>query len=194
MGLDMQLVMPPPPQCYYTVPVDIAVKATRMVNDGIAEYVARKPGPLRRARHRAAAGRQRGGASELERCMTAARHQGRRDPDQCRGPRTVRSGIRAVLGKGRGARRAGRHPSQRLHRSRAVHALLFQQRDRQSARDHHRAALPDLRRRAGAASQAEDPRGARRRISRRPIPAASITPGARAPMRTAICRSRRPAI
>jgi aminocarboxymuconate-semialdehyde decarboxylase len=43
MGLDMQLVMPPPNQCYYTVPLDISVPASRMVNDGIAEYVARKP-------------------------------------------------------------------------------------------------------------------------------------------------------
>src|SRR3974390_2467155 len=33
MGLDMQLIAPPPPQCYYTVPLDIAVKATQMVND-----------------------------------------------------------------------------------------------------------------------------------------------------------------
>jgi aminocarboxymuconate-semialdehyde decarboxylase len=41
MGVDRQLVMPPPPQCYYTVPLDIAVKATRMVNDGIAEFVDR---------------------------------------------------------------------------------------------------------------------------------------------------------
>jgi len=39
-GLDMQLVMPPPPQCYYTVPLELGVKATRVVNDGIAEYVA----------------------------------------------------------------------------------------------------------------------------------------------------------
>jgi aminocarboxymuconate-semialdehyde decarboxylase len=43
MGLDMQVVMPPPPQCYYTVPVEVAVKAARMINDGVAEYVARKP-------------------------------------------------------------------------------------------------------------------------------------------------------
>src|SRR3954447_19701658 len=34
MGLDMQLIMPPPNQCYYTVPLDIAVEASRMVNDG----------------------------------------------------------------------------------------------------------------------------------------------------------------
>jgi aminocarboxymuconate-semialdehyde decarboxylase len=43
MGIDLQLVCPPPPQCFYTVPLDIAVKASRMVNDGLAEYVAKKP-------------------------------------------------------------------------------------------------------------------------------------------------------
>jgi aminocarboxymuconate-semialdehyde decarboxylase len=43
MGIDLQAVMPPPTQCYYTVPIDVAVKATRIVNEGIAEYVARKP-------------------------------------------------------------------------------------------------------------------------------------------------------
>ena len=43
MGLDMQAVLPPPPQCYYTVPLDIAVKATRVLNDGIAEYCGQRP-------------------------------------------------------------------------------------------------------------------------------------------------------
>ena len=43
MGIDLQVVMPPPPQCYYTVPIEIADKASRMVNDGIAEYVSRRP-------------------------------------------------------------------------------------------------------------------------------------------------------
>src|SRR3954467_1698999 len=43
MGIDLQLVMPPPPQCYYTVPLEIAVRAAQMVNDGIAEYCAHKP-------------------------------------------------------------------------------------------------------------------------------------------------------
>jgi aminocarboxymuconate-semialdehyde decarboxylase len=42
MGIDMQLIMPPPFQCYYTLPLDLAVKATRVVNEGIAEYVAGK--------------------------------------------------------------------------------------------------------------------------------------------------------
>ncbi|MEP9353515.1 amidohydrolase family protein [Xanthobacter sp. KR7-65] len=46
-GIDMQLVMPPPPQCYYTVPLDIAVKASRMVNEGLAEYVVRRPDRFR---------------------------------------------------------------------------------------------------------------------------------------------------
>ncbi len=41
MGVDMQLVMPPPPQCYHTVAVEYAVPAARMINDGVAEFVAR---------------------------------------------------------------------------------------------------------------------------------------------------------
>ena len=43
MGLDMQVIKPPPPQCYYALPLDIAVEAARIVNDGIAEFVAQKP-------------------------------------------------------------------------------------------------------------------------------------------------------
>ena len=46
MGIDRQVVMPPPPQCYYTVPLDLAVKATRLVNDTIAEFVTRSPDRL----------------------------------------------------------------------------------------------------------------------------------------------------
>lgn len=46
-GLDMQLVMPPPPQCYYTVPVEIGIKAIEVVNDGLAEYVSRRPDRFR---------------------------------------------------------------------------------------------------------------------------------------------------
>src|SRR5262245_52307671 len=29
MGLDMQIIKPPPPQCYYAVPLEIAVEAAR---------------------------------------------------------------------------------------------------------------------------------------------------------------------
>jgi aminocarboxymuconate-semialdehyde decarboxylase len=43
MGIDLQLVMCPPPQCYYTVPLEIAVKAARIINDGVAAYVAARP-------------------------------------------------------------------------------------------------------------------------------------------------------
>jgi aminocarboxymuconate-semialdehyde decarboxylase len=68
MGIDIQLVMPPPNQCYYTVPLEIAAPASQMVNDGIAEYVARKPDrfvalgtvPLTDGNE---------AAKELERCM-----------------------------------------------------------------------------------------------------------------------------
>jgi aminocarboxymuconate-semialdehyde decarboxylase len=47
MGIDVQLIAPPPPQCYYAVPLEIAVKATQMLNDGIAEFCAAKPARLK---------------------------------------------------------------------------------------------------------------------------------------------------
>jgi aminocarboxymuconate-semialdehyde decarboxylase len=43
MAVDLQVVKPPPPQCYHTVKLDIAVPAARMVNEGIAEFVSRRP-------------------------------------------------------------------------------------------------------------------------------------------------------
>jgi len=47
MGIDQQVVLPSPPQCYYAVPLDIAVKAAHAINDGIAEFVSRKPDRLK---------------------------------------------------------------------------------------------------------------------------------------------------
>jgi aminocarboxymuconate-semialdehyde decarboxylase len=75
MGIDLQLVMCPPPQCYYTVPLDIAVKAARIVNDGVAAYVAARPDRF------AALGtvpmlNGSEAARELERCMTSLRFKG----------------------------------------------------------------------------------------------------------------------
>ncbi|HKN09999.1 MAG TPA: amidohydrolase family protein [Pseudomonadota bacterium] len=70
IGIDLQLVLPPPNQCTYTVPLDIAVKAACMVNDGLAQYVAKRPDrfvalgtvPLSDGAE---------AAKELERCMTS---------------------------------------------------------------------------------------------------------------------------
>jgi aminocarboxymuconate-semialdehyde decarboxylase len=42
-GIDMQIIMPPPPQCYYTVPADIGVPAARMINDALADFCSRRP-------------------------------------------------------------------------------------------------------------------------------------------------------
>ena len=166
MGLDMQVIKPPPPQCYYTVPLDIAVEAARIVNDGIAEFVARKPDRFVALRHRADAGRQ-GGRQGARALHGQARLQGRADPHQRRRQGALRPRLRAVLGEGRGARRPRRHPPNGFTARRAPVALLLQQRHRQPARDDDRAALPDLRRRARAAPQPQDPRRARRRLSRR---------------------------
>ena len=75
MGIDVQVVCPPPPQCYYTVPLEISVKATQMVNDGIAAFVAKKPDrfvglgsvPMMDGNE---------AAKELERCMTKLKFKG----------------------------------------------------------------------------------------------------------------------
>ena len=100
MGIDLQIVMPPPPQCYHTVPPDIAVRAAAMVNDGIAAFVAQQAGPFRGARHGADAGR-RGRGRGAGAVHEDARLQGRADPHQrrparnCRTLPTSRSGRKA---------------------------------------------------------------------------------------------------
>lgn len=42
-GIDKQLVAPPPPQCYYQSPREHAVKGSRLVNDGMADWVGQHP-------------------------------------------------------------------------------------------------------------------------------------------------------
>jgi aminocarboxymuconate-semialdehyde decarboxylase len=42
-GIDIQLLMSAPFQCYDTIPLEASVKAAQLVNEGIAEFVARKP-------------------------------------------------------------------------------------------------------------------------------------------------------
>ncbi|MFD2182745.1 amidohydrolase family protein [Rhodoplanes azumiensis] len=75
MGLDRQVIMCPPPQCYYTVPLDIAVPASRMVNEGLSEYAAKNPdhylvfGTVPLANGEEA-------AKELEHCMGRLGHKG----------------------------------------------------------------------------------------------------------------------
>jgi aminocarboxymuconate-semialdehyde decarboxylase len=46
-GIDISVISPAPPMFYYWADVDLAVKAARLVNDGIADMVAAKPSRLR---------------------------------------------------------------------------------------------------------------------------------------------------
>jgi aminocarboxymuconate-semialdehyde decarboxylase len=46
-GIDISLISPAPPMFYYWADVDVALDAARLVNDGIADMVAVKPGRLR---------------------------------------------------------------------------------------------------------------------------------------------------
>jgi aminocarboxymuconate-semialdehyde decarboxylase len=68
MGVDVQLIAPPPPQCYYTVPLDIAVKAAQIVNDGVGAFCAQKPDRLK-ALGSVPMPDGNEAANELERCV-----------------------------------------------------------------------------------------------------------------------------
>jgi aminocarboxymuconate-semialdehyde decarboxylase len=47
MGIDVAVISPAPPMFYYWADADVAVKAARLVNDGIADMVAANPARLR---------------------------------------------------------------------------------------------------------------------------------------------------
>ena len=121
MGIDMQLVMPPPQ------PV-LLHRAARDRGEGRAAWsTTASPNIVAQASPTASSALgtvplQDGNeaAKELERCMNTLGMKGVRDPHQCRRQGAVGSGLRAVLEEGRGARRARRDPSERLHRGRAA--------------------------------------------------------------------------
>jgi aminocarboxymuconate-semialdehyde decarboxylase len=43
MGIDIQVVAPAPPQCYYSIDPEIAHRAHGTINEGVAEFVSHKP-------------------------------------------------------------------------------------------------------------------------------------------------------
>jgi aminocarboxymuconate-semialdehyde decarboxylase len=47
MAIDIQMIAPPPLQCYYALPLDVTVKAAQIVNDGIAEFCGLHPDRLK---------------------------------------------------------------------------------------------------------------------------------------------------
>ena len=67
-GIDLQVVMPPPGQCYYAVPSEIGVRAARIVNDGMAAWVAQRPDRFA-ALGTVPLGEPAAAVAELERCM-----------------------------------------------------------------------------------------------------------------------------
>jgi aminocarboxymuconate-semialdehyde decarboxylase len=46
MGIDIQVIAPAPIQSYYWLPKDVGIEATRLVNDGVADFVSSRPDRL----------------------------------------------------------------------------------------------------------------------------------------------------
>ena len=42
-GIDVQVIMPPPPQCTYGIPLEMGIRAARIINAGLASFAAQKP-------------------------------------------------------------------------------------------------------------------------------------------------------
>lgn len=74
-GVDMQLIMPPPPTAYPQLPIDIADKAIKLVNEEMAEYVAGKPDRFCALGHVPMQDGQ-AAAAELERIMKQYKFKG----------------------------------------------------------------------------------------------------------------------
>ena len=184
-------ICPAPPQIYYTVPLDIAVKATR-VDQRRHRRICRQAPDRLVALGGVPMPDGNEAAKELERCMKQLRFKGVEILTNVAGKELSDPAFAPFWKKAEELGALVHDPSQRLHPGRAAHALLLQQRDRQSARDHDRAALPDLRRRAGAPPQPEDPRRARRRLSRRLFRPHRPRLGRALGCARQRCRSRRP--
>ena len=179
MGLDMQVIKPPPPQCYYAVPIEIAVEAAQIVNDGIAEFVARKPDRLRGfGTVPMPDGNE--AAKELERCVTKLGFKGVQVLTNVNGKELSDPAFAPFWKK---AEELGAlvviHPNGFTDAGR-LSRFYFNNVIGNPLETTHRRALSDLRRRAGAPPEAEDFGRSRRRLSGEPMPGASIMPGARA--------------
>ena len=131
--------------------------------------------------------RRRGASPRRAHARPARRH----DRLERHGQEPRRSGARAGVGGGGRARRLHDHPSDQRRRRRPAALLLSQQSDRQSARHHHRGGLPRVRRRAGAASEAERLPRARRRLRALSRPDAGRTAGRCGRSRRSTSSSRR---
>ena len=152
MGVDMQLVCPPPPQFYYNVPLDVAVQAARVLNDGIAEYVGKHKDRL------VALGgvpMQDGNeaAKELERCMKQLGFKGVEILTNVDGKELSDPAFAPFWKK---AEELGAlvliHPNGFTQPQRFAR-FYFNNVIGNPLETTHRAALPDLRRRAGAPSR-----------------------------------------
>ncbi len=132
-GIDVQIVMPPPPQCTYTVETGLGAEAAAIVNEGMRDWCKQQPDRF------AALGTvpmqdPEAAVRELRRCMRELGLKGVQILTNVAGKELSDPEFAPVLGGGGGAGRGGAAASQRVHGGGAAAAVLLQQRHRQPAR------------------------------------------------------------
>ena len=122
-GIDMQVIMPPPPQCTYTIGLELAAKAARIVNEGMAAFVAQRPD---RFSALGTVPMQDGAAAaeELEYAMTRLGLKGVQVLTNVAGNELSDPAYAAFWAKAEATRRRGADPPERLHRGEADDPVL----------------------------------------------------------------------
>ena len=98
MGLDMQVIKPPPPQCYYAVPIEIAVRRRRSSTTASpSSWPASPTASGASARVPMPDGNE--AAKELERCVSQLGFKGVQILTNVNGEELSRSSLCAVLAR-----------------------------------------------------------------------------------------------
>ena len=180
MGIDIQAISPAPRQTYYGADADLGLAVSRAINDFIAEICGKYPDrfvglgtvPFQAPELAIA---------ELDRLHKSLGFRGIEIMTHVAGEDLSAERFRPIFARCEELGLLVFMHSGRVHRGAPLPRPLFRQCDRQPARYDGGGASPDLRRRAGGLSRAEDRRWRMAAAICRPIPGASTTPPRRGP-------------
>ena len=128
-GVDVQVLSATPTTYLYGQDAALCTVTSAIQNDQMAKHIADHPTQFMGIATLPMQAPQRA-ADELKRAMTKLGLRGAMIASNIMGAKSRRSGARAGVGNGRGARRLHVHPSPQCRRDRSVEILLSRQSDR----------------------------------------------------------------